>query len=291
MQICALLCIFHCFGAALSHVGWLDSNILRKSSHSEQWSAVTLSSTELYGRADAPTSVVEVELGPVDYSWEEYFIADGFRADSFKKEVNGRMAIVDIGPSGTYGEIPAWSMSTVLAQMKDYVDGDDIMYDLGSGTGKIPAQFAFETKIGKCIGIELGDNRHRGAVASLSRMKSDPAFADKKEKYDKLEYRQGSVTIEDWSDCTVMFLNAPAFTDELYVEIEHIIPLAKNMKVMFVFERNLVTNVTEERDIVTLSNGLRFRKQILPCPGTWSDDVVCNLYIKIDDERLIYRST
>jgi len=66
-----------------------------------------------------------------------------------------------------YGELLPSSLSALLAEPLIQIDSSDIMYDLGSGTGKIPAQFAFETACGRCIGVELGQRRHSIAVAAL----------------------------------------------------------------------------------------------------------------------------
>jgi hypothetical protein len=101
--------------------------------------------------------------------WEEVYVAngiDGFRADYFKQQ-DGK--ITDMGEAGIYGEI----LPTGIRNLYDSIDlkEDDVLYDLGSGTGKVPIQFASETNCGKCHGIELGEARYKASMTALDLLK------------------------------------------------------------------------------------------------------------------------
>ena len=92
-------------------------------------------------------------------SWEEIYEKgqiDGFRADYMK--VEGK--IMDIGHAGVYGEILPKGIRKLYSKLDIQVN--DIVYDLGSGTGKVVLQFAIETAAGTCHGIEIGETRYKG---------------------------------------------------------------------------------------------------------------------------------
>lgn len=73
--------------------------------------------------------------------------------------------VVESKSSAMYGEI----LPTSTTELLDYLNlnEDDVLFDLGSGTGKFIMQAALTTKIRRCVGIELVQRRHFAAQAVL----------------------------------------------------------------------------------------------------------------------------
>ena len=63
----------------------------------------------------------------------------------------------------TYGELLTEGLDKVLEQI-DPLGKDDIFLDVGSGKGKLVARIADVTDVGRSIGVEFVEDRHKEAV-------------------------------------------------------------------------------------------------------------------------------
>lgn len=168
----------------------------------------------------------------------------------------------------TYGEVVPESIEKeVLPELGD-LDEDDVFYDLGSGTGKIPFQVALQTNVGASKGIEYAQIRHDAAEASLKRGASltrhdvETALNNVSDQYvdslcghnritsnrkgfaeelakeirrasNRLHLWRGDFCREDISDATVIFINNAVFEPDLMLSlVAHLAKLPKLRKVV-----------------------------------------------------------
>ena len=109
--------------------------------------------------------------------WEHYFDKiDGFGADHVIEDADvsmnrGRRISSMCKVAGTYGEIKSDGIRNAIKDLD--ISKDDIMYDLGCGTGKVVTQFAYETLCNSCNGIELGERRYKGSTEALKAMQAN----------------------------------------------------------------------------------------------------------------------
>lgn len=71
----------------------------------------------------------------------------------------------------TYGEVLPESIEIDVLPHLGELGPDDVFYDLGSGTGKIPLQVALQTRVGRSKGVEFARSRHDAAKAAYARLK------------------------------------------------------------------------------------------------------------------------
>lgn len=180
-----------------------------------------------------------------------------------------------IGEGDTYGEILPTSMRAIIQHFMN-LTSDDIMYDLGSGTGKIVTQFAYETKCGKCIGIELGELRHTQAISVLETLKQignttqQGNINTNSHPSNKIELRKGDCTKLYWGDATVLFINALCFPTTVWTEVEILIrENCPNLRYLIIGGQQL-SEVTEMR--------LNMSKSVVSSPASWADDYICFFY-------------
>jgi len=112
----------------------------------------------------------------------------------------------------TYGEIHPESWEMVLRLLK--LLKDDILLDVGSGTGKVVIQTAIRSKIKRCIGIELIAGRHNVAVRALGGLQQTmPEIAG------KITFINGDALTVDFPDATVVFIANHIFELQLNCDI------------------------------------------------------------------------
>ena len=70
----------------------------------------------------------------------------------------------------TYGEVRPTSIDEHVCSAIDW-RADDVFYDLGSGTGKIPLQVAVYTSVARSVGIEFAEARHVIAMNAIARVR------------------------------------------------------------------------------------------------------------------------
>jgi len=83
------------------------------------------------------------------------------------------------GSRGSRGVVP-WSLAQFADPSVDMTDmatllHDDVFYDLGSGTGKIPLQVVLQTGVARAVGVEFAKSRHQLAHDAYAVMRERPA--------------------------------------------------------------------------------------------------------------------
>ena len=149
--------------------------------------------------------------------WQSYFEScNGFGDDSFSSARTDFNAEVET----LYGELLPSSLRALLSEKMIKIDEHDVMYDLGSGVGKVAAQFALETACGRCTGIELGERRHREAQAALASLlaSGDPQLVRGAKKMALVHADLLDVPWQE--DATILFINAFCYPPPLMRAIE-----------------------------------------------------------------------
>lgn len=207
---------------------------------------------------------------------------NGFGADYIK--IGNK--IDSMGVKGVYGEIYNQSIRDIIISQQLDITADDIMVDLGSGTGKITTQFAFETNCKQCIGIELGQRRHSQGLNLVNTMQQsndeEIRFLSK-----KIELINGDILTVPWSHVTIVFVNAVCFPIDLWLDIENLL-LTNCPKLKYLF--HISPDVPSESEFLNgrpqlksnkqnlNSDGIRFDSKYLKCPSSWDDENFCNFY-------------
>ena len=108
----------------------------------------------------------------------------------------------------TYGEILPESVSLLINDIQ-YIDSNDVFYDLGSGTGKVCLQFINETEVKKSCGIEFDKKRYDESLNLLSKTNKNLQFINT----NFIDY--------DFSDATIIFTDSIMFSDETLSILEN----------------------------------------------------------------------
>lgn len=126
----------------------------------------------------------------------------------------------------TYGEILYPSVNTII----DYIDIDenDILYDLGSGVGKVALQFFLKTPVKKACGIEASGARHQFAEKIYKQLKYE--FPELFVKGRELKSMQGNFLEEDISDATIIYTCSTCFSEELLHSMGEVFDRCPNLK-------------------------------------------------------------
>ena len=108
--------------------------------------------------------------------------------------------------SPTYGEIrPA-----ALARLLDDLDlgPKDVLYDLGSGIGKVVVQAAMSVRVRRIVGVELVASRHAIAERILARARDRELLLTRRAEVHCADFMRA-----DLSDATVVYTCSTAFSD------------------------------------------------------------------------------
>jgi len=100
-----------------------------------------------------------------------------------------------------YGELCIAGTAALLLLLRPS-DGD-VLYDLGSGAGRVLAQIALEAPTLRAVGIELSPSRHAVACAAIARVESPH----------RCEARLGDLLAAPCDDATVVFIAGLLFDD------------------------------------------------------------------------------
>ena len=184
-----------------------------------------------------------------------------------------------------YGELLPSSLHYIIENYLTNITATDVVYDLGSGIGKIVIQFAYETSASKCVGIELGLKKYESSMEALHNI-VDSSSNNKEiiipNIYKKISFVHGDIMKVNWmSDATILFINAFVFGDEIMNYIESKIIQTNN------YRNSNNSNVSVIKYILLF--GQRFPPEFLSeqgythqavlAPQSFSDDANCELYI------------
>jgi precorrin-6B methylase 2 len=144
----------------------------------------------------------------------------------------------------TYGEVlPVSIHEDVIPRLN--LRPDDVFFDIGSGTGKIPLQVALETPCALACGVEFVARRHELGTAALERLRSGAALdelrargsddawcARLRDAANRTQLVCGDACRADLRDATVIFINNTVFQPDLMASIvEKLAGLRKLRKV------------------------------------------------------------
>jgi len=108
--------------------------------------------------------------------------------------------------SPTYGEITVTSLARLLEYLQ--LTPNDVVYDLGSGIGKVALQVAMTTNIRRVVGIEMAHSRHQAATQILERAREDGLLQVR-----DCQVRQGNFFYYKVSESTVFYTCSTAFSE------------------------------------------------------------------------------
>jgi len=111
----------------------------------------------------------------------------------------------------TYGEIYFMSFIALLSLVKP--GPCTRFYDLGSGTGKAVLSAAMVFKLEHCCGIERFFTLHEAAVQQKRLFEKHPNYIN---KIDIIQFIHDDFLKIDFSDATLVFINATAFMGSLW---------------------------------------------------------------------------
>lgn len=229
----------------------------------------------------------------------EYFSESGFGDDKFtksaRKDFNSSIETI-------YGELLPSSLTALLSEPIVMINDDDIIYDLGSGTGKIVAQFAYDTPCKRAIGIELGERRHSVASSALQQL-TDHNDPNLRKGSEKIQLINADLLQVPWEkDATVLFINAFCFPPSLMVAIEARVKQSKILKYVFLCGQRFNPTMhcgTHYESYFEQSNAAAeghnsatddmsgealwpFNLYPMPAPMTFSDQTEVQLYVSHD---------
>lgn len=107
--------------------------------------------------------------------------------------------------SPTYGEINHQALVKLLDYLK--LTSDDVLYDLGSGVGKVVLQTALLTPVKKAVGVELSTNRHQDAELALANARSFAKDIDQ-----RCLFTNADLMSVDLTAATVVYTCSTAFS-------------------------------------------------------------------------------
>ncbi len=107
--------------------------------------------------------------------------------------------------SPVYGEITYSSLNKLLSYLQ--LSEKDVVYDLGSGVGKVVIYMALATPVRKAIGIELSESRHQDAKKAFAN-----ARALTKELAGRCEFLNDDLTVVNLSNASVIYTCSTAFS-------------------------------------------------------------------------------
>ena len=163
----------------------------------------------------------------------------------------------------TYGEILPESVTKIKNYLK--INKDDVIYDLGSGVGKLCVQLFLQTDAKKVSGIEIVEKRHNSA--ELIKKKINEAFPIKF-KNRNLEFLNIDITNADLSDATIVYMCSTCFSDNFLNLVVNKIKDNKNLRAIISMKK-LPNNI----------NNLPIM-EVIDTPCTWSNNTKAYVYKK-----------
>lgn len=109
--------------------------------------------------------------------------------------------------SPIYGEITVTSTAKLFDALK--INEKDVLYDLGSGVGKVVLYAGLFTKVKQAIGIELSEARHQDSLRALLR-----ASDVKKNLDNRCQFHNADLLTIDLSKASVVYTCSTAFSRE-----------------------------------------------------------------------------
>jgi len=113
------------------------------------------------------------------------------------------------GGAPTYGEISYKAVDTVLNDL--FITDEDILYDLGSGVGKMVLQSYLSFPFKKVVGVELSTKRFTQSVEAKDLLEEKGLMNSKR----AILFLQEDFTESDLNDATVVYLGSTCYSLDL----------------------------------------------------------------------------
>ena len=165
----------------------------------------------------------------------------------------------------TYGEMLPESLTKLVNYLN--MNDNDVVYDLGSGIGKVINQVFLQRPVKKAVGVEIVKSRNEKAIDIKNKLKEK--FNDTKFKNQELDFIRGDMLEQDLSDSTIIYICSTCFSDEF---------LTRLVREKFNTSPNLRAVVTLKKLPIN-PNGLN-RIEVIDTPCTWSRGVKSYVYTK-----------
>ncbi len=136
-----------------------------------------------------------------------------------------RTFIEEHGGAPTYGEIKPESLAVLLNDLQ--LSDKDILYDLGSGIGKVCAQVALTTPA-RAVGVELSTTRHTLAQEAKKALLDQNILKDN----NKLKFIEGNILEVPCNDGTVFFLCSTCFSPDLMEKLVDKLSTIKGARIL-----------------------------------------------------------
>lgn len=173
-----------------------------------------------------------------------------------------REYIEKCGGNPTYGEILPQSLAQLIQNLD--LTKNDVLFDLGSGAGKVCIQVAL-TSPAKAVGIELSATRHALAQKMKEKLIAEHILTDA----NKLEFIEGNITQFNLCSGTVFFMCSTCFSDELMkILTEKLEKIPHLIKIVSL--RTLPVNAASNIKLI----------DTLSLPMSWSDGSSVYIYEK-----------
>lgn len=198
------------------------------------------------------------------YSTEQTkeIINDAYQDQSgFSISGDERRFIEEKGGNPTYGEITVESLAKIIDELQ--LTHKDVLFDLGSGAGKVCIQVALTTPA-QAIGIELSKTRHQLAQKIKQELIAKNILTDPS----KLQFFEENILDADLSKGTVFFMCSTCFSDELMQKITDKIAHSAKSAIRIVTLRELPESFST----------IFHKYKTLHLPMTWSDGSAVHMY-------------
>jgi len=131
------------------------------------------------------------------------------------------------GGAPTYGEISYEAVDKVLNDL--CITQEDVLYDLGSGVGKVVLQGYLSFPFKKTVGVELSKKRYDQSVEAKNLLEKKGLLNAKR----PLMFLQEDFTESNLDDATVVYMGSTCYSDELMEAlVEKLAKLKKGVRVI-----------------------------------------------------------
>jgi SAM-dependent methyltransferase len=130
--------------------------------------------------------------------------------------------------ASAYGELEPEGLQALLTWLAP--GPEDVFYDLGSGTGRVPLQVALTSKVGRALGIELSAHRHAIARRALARILRALDNHHARHLRRRVRFHLQDVRNADLTDATLVYAASLCFSDPLLDAVAARLTTAKTLR-------------------------------------------------------------
>jgi precorrin-6B methylase 2 len=131
------------------------------------------------------------------------------------------------GGAPTYGEISYQAVDTLLKDL--FITDEDVLYDLGSGVGKVVLQGYLSFPFKKVVGVELSKKRFDQSVEAKNLLKEKGLINPKR----PIVFVQEDFADSNLDDATVVYMGSTCYSSELMdTLVKKLAKLKKGLRVI-----------------------------------------------------------